>query len=66
MGFSTCVLIVMGGQCGDRRRLAACKPWVGCRGERTGSRREIPGFVHKEKIPTICNNVSKFYYSIFM
>jgi hypothetical protein len=33
MGLSTCVLIVVGGRCGDRRRQAACTPWVDCRGE---------------------------------
>jgi hypothetical protein len=39
------LLIVVGGRCGDRRRLDACTPCAGCRGETTGSRREIYGFV---------------------
>jgi hypothetical protein len=39
------LLIVVGGRRDDRRRQTACTPWVVCRGERTGSRREISGFV---------------------
>jgi hypothetical protein len=38
-------VLVVGGRFGDRRRLAARMAWVGCRGERAGSRREISGFV---------------------
>jgi len=39
------LLIVVRRWRGDRRRPAACTLWIGCRGERTSSRREIYGFL---------------------